>query len=123
MNIQAEANEVSVVNYFRSLGIRLYDQAELVEQQIKIFGRAKFTPDILFIDKVFINKTRIGWIEYKDYVGTKVPFLYSSNKDQSAKYFKEWGTGAMCYRHSFVSNLSIDGAILLDATALPIKLL
>lgn len=123
VNIQAELNEITFVNYFRSLGIRLFSQSELVEQQIKIFGRAKFTPDILFIDKVYINKQHVDWIEYKDYVGTKVPFLYSSNKDQSAKYFKEWGVGALCYRHSFVSDLSINGAILLDASELPIQLL
>ncbi len=119
----AKENEDIVVNYFKSMGIKIKDEKQLVEEQIAEHGRAVNTPDILFIDPVYINNVRVYWLDYKDYVGTSTLFLYRSNVQQTCRYFKEWGQGALCFHHSFVEGLSIPGAILVDARSLPVKLI
>lgn len=118
----AAENENLVVDYFKSLGIKLTTQDELTIEQKEKYGRAVITPDILFNDRVYINNSRVHWIDYKDYIGTKVKFLYSSNVNQAAKYTAKWGPGAMCYHRSFVQDVQIPGALMLDATALPVIL-
>lgn len=118
----ADENERAVTEYFRTLDIDLVDQDHLVEEQTKLYGRAVLTPDILFVDPVVINGVSIKWIDYKDYIGTSTSFLYKSNSAQAAKYHAKWGMGALCFHRSFVSNLNIPGAILVDARSLPINL-
>jgi hypothetical protein len=117
----AYANEDRLVNYFKTLGIRIKTQNDLIDEQHKKFGRAIITPDILFIDEVYINGRRVHWLEYKDYAGTTVGFLYRSNIAQTTKYVKKWGPGAICYRHSYVDNMNIPNVMMLDAQTLPIN--
>lgn len=118
----AEENEQRVVGYFRSLGIRLKTQNELVHEQKKLHGRAIATPDIVFLDDVIINGVRVHWLDYKDYAGTNIPFLYNSNVAQSQRYTAMFGGGAICYRFSFIDELYIPNTLLLNASALPVKL-
>ena len=117
----AHDNEKIFVEYINSLGIKFQTQDDLVKLQTAVYGRPVLTPDILFIDEVYINDTRVYWIDFKDYAGTDIRFLYTSNMNQSVKYSEKWGTGAMCYRWSYVNNLDIPGCILLDTTCLKIK--
>jgi hypothetical protein len=114
-------NEKLVVDFFIDLGIRIKPQEQLVAEQIREYGRAMFTPDILFLDPVNINGARVHWIDFKDYVGTNVGFLYKSNVEQAAKYNNQWGPGAMCYRKSYVENCKIPNCIMLDGRALKLK--
>ena len=116
-------NEDTVVKFFQSLGIGLKTQEELTREQIEKHGRAVITPDILFTTPVYINGTEVKWIDYKDYVGTTIHFLYSSNSDQAKRYHNKWGPGALCYHHGFVSGMTINSTLMLDARALPINLL
>jgi len=118
----AAANELIFVNFFRSLGIALKDENEIAAEQIAEHGRAIATPDILFLDTVVINGEHVGWLDYKDYIGTNVRFLYMSNVKQAHEYEKRWGAGAICYHHGFIAGMHIPGAMLLDAHALLIKL-
>ncbi len=119
----AAQNEMHLVTYFISIGIGIKTQDQLTAEQKITHGRPVLTPDILFTDIVYINEHRVHWIDYKDYIGTNINFLYKSNKEQSAKYTKEWGPGAMCYHKSFITDLKIPGSILLDARSLPIQLI
>lgn len=116
----AAHNELALIEYFRAAGVGLRTQEDLVAEQIKKFGRATLTPDILFADPVHVNGVRVYWLDYKNYVGTTVPFLRISNTEQAAKYAAEWGTGVLCYNGGYVADLSITGAILVDATSVPI---
>lgn len=118
----AAENELIVTQFFRKLGIGLVDQEQLVKTQIELYGRAILTPDILFTDEVYINNVRVNWIDYKDYIGTSIYFLRHSNIQQSAKYTREWGPGALCYHRAFVVGLHISGSILLDARSLSLRL-
>jgi hypothetical protein len=117
----AKRNEDLVVEYFKSLGISLKSEADLTVEQIHNMGRAILTPDILFLDEVYINGVRVHWIDYKDYIGTQNGFIYKSNCAQALKYCNKWGPGALCYRWSYVSDLIVPNACLLDGSALPVS--
>lgn len=118
---KAARNESLFIEFFRNIGISLYEQSELVAEQVLEHGRAQLTPDILFRDTVYINGRKITWIDYKDYIGTDIKFLYKSNTAQADKYAKKWGLGALCFRHSYIDGLSINSAILLDARVIPVQ--
>lgn len=118
----AAENEARVIAYFKSIGCNIKTQDDLVREQVETHGRAILTPDLLFLDEVYINGTRVHWIDYKDYIGTDIRFLLKSNIDQAAKYTEKWGTGALCFHKSYVDGLFIPNSILLDASALPISL-
>lgn len=114
-------NETLAVNYFTSAGIRIKTQEELTKEQVSEYGRAVATPDILFIDPVYINGQRAYWIDYKDYIGTNVSFIYNSNSDQASRYVERWGPGVLCYRYGAVDDVRISNTQLLSAEYLPIK--
>jgi hypothetical protein len=118
----AAENELAFVNYFKTIGVGLTTQDQLAAEQSAAHGRVVITPDILFNDTVYINGQRVHWIDYKDYIGTDVKFLYKSNAKQAARYVEKWGPGAMCYHHSFVQGLTFPDAIPLDVGVLPVKL-
>lgn len=88
-------------------------QDTLAEEQKEKYGRAINTPDILFLEPVFINGQRVNWIDYKDYVGCDVSFLINSNRKQCARYVAEWGPGALVY-WAHVEGLHIDQVQLLS---------
>ncbi len=121
---QQITSEVSIkcekifVAYFAELGIRLKTEDMLKAEQIAEVGHAYSTPDLLFVDEVYINDVRVHWIDFKNYAGTSINVLYSKNKEQAAKYITEWGPGAICYRHSFVDDVKIDNTLLLDCGAI-----
>lgn len=103
--IDAEQRFIS----FMRKDIRFY-----TENEIKKYSR--LTPDILFIDKVYINNERIYWIDFKNYIGTDTSFLYKSNIKQAKKYNERFGKGAFCYQYGIVENLHIDNTMLLCMT-------
>lgn len=112
-------NETMFVSHFRKLVPSLKTQAELAAEQSEQHGRAVNTPDILFPPgAVVINDTPIRWLEFKDYVGTDVPFLFKSNVEQTARYMAEWGSGAVCYRKGYVDGLELPGVMILDGSIL-----
>jgi hypothetical protein len=107
--VRAQAAEDLFVAWFVSHGIRLQTQAEIVAEGGRI------TPDILFIDKVVIDGRPVCWIDYKDYVGTKVAYLYKGNLAQAAKYHAKWGEGAMCYGLGYVEGLTFPDTLVIDS--------
>lgn len=116
----AAENERAVVKWFADNGISMKTQNELVAEQVKEYGRAVATPDILFTEPVYINGVRTHWLDYKDYTATEIPFIFNSNVDQSARYVEKWGPGVLCYRY-VVGNVSIPNVQCLSAEYLNIK--
>ena len=92
--------------------------AQLVARQTRKYGRAIITPDILFLDHVFIDGIQIYWIDVKDMICSDVQFIYASAKKQAAKYHDKWGIGAIVYMHGIVDKIEIPGAIICDGTQL-----
>jgi hypothetical protein len=117
----AAKNENLFVDYFKSAGIIIKTQDDLTIEQVGEFGRPVLTPDLLFMEDVYINDQLVKWIDFKDYTGTDIAFLYNSNKDQAKKYYNKWGNGAMCYRKGFIDSLDIPGAMLLDGSVIDVK--
>jgi Protein of unknown function TPD sequence-motif len=117
----AAENEARTVSYFNSIGIAMKTQDELTKEQMKEYGRAVATPDILFTETVYVNGERVHWLDYKDYTATEIPFIFNSNVDQAARYIEKWGPGIMCYRTGVVENVTIPSTMCLSAEHLPIK--
>ncbi len=110
--------EVKFINRMKSLGVKFQEQKELVEAQIKQFGRPVITPDILFNETILINSSPVNWIDYKAFFFLPGNFIHKGILKQAAKYNDTFGPGAICFQHGYPDNASIPGAILLDITAL-----
>lgn len=117
----AKRAELAFVGWLRDSGIKLRTEAELIAEQVAQGGRASLTPDALFDEEVRINGIVVRWVDFKNYCGVEVPYLLRSNSAQAKKYFTEWGLGAICYKNSFVENMTLEGAMLLDGRALPVN--
>lgn len=116
--VVAAQNEAKFIDRLRAEGIRIRTQEDLMAEQQELYGRSVATPDVLFEDVVIINGRKITWIDYKDYAGTDVHFLHSASVKQVQRYEDRWGMGALCYGRSFVEDLTVSGAMLLDTSAL-----
>lgn len=117
----AQDNEDIFVQYFKSLGIEIKTQNDLVESQTIEHGRAVITPDLLFIDIVFINGVRVHWIDFKSYMLTDSHLIYHSNLKQAEKYSHNWGIGAVCYQFGLVEGIALNGAIPINGSEFPVK--
>ena len=115
---EADRFEDKIADWFEAQGVRLRRQPELVAEQEKEFGRPINTPDLLFIDHVFINGEPVAWIDAKHFYGADVKFQIQKTKKQMARYCNEWGSGAIMFRHGFSNNLYIPGVLMLDASIL-----
>lgn len=118
---KAAVNEDKFVEYFRKLGVRLKTQEQLTKHQIVTHGRAVITPDLLFLDDVYINGTHVQFIDFKSYIGTDVNFIFDSNLKQAARYAHKWGVGAICYQLGYVNGLTLNGAIPMDGSIINVK--
>lgn len=117
----AAEHEAKAIRFFRTLGIRFKTQEQLAAQQTKTFGRPIATPDLLFLDPVTINGVPISWIDYKDFILLPDIFITNKIREQAAKYYQRWGTGAMLFRYGFVDGVNIPGAIVIDTSPIPDK--
>ena len=106
--------EESVVKFFLNAGVRIKTQDQLAEQQTKRYGRAVITPDLLFLDHVYINDVKVTWLDCKNYMGNEIGFIRKSNVNQAAKYGVKWGPGVVLYRYSALDTLSLPSAIVLS---------
>ena len=120
---KADLFEDILADWFEEQGVRLRRQPEMVKEQKKELGRPVRTPDILFLDHVYINDQPVAWIDAKHFYGADVEFQRKKMAKQMDRYIEEWGSGAVVYRHGFSANLFMPGCILLDASALNLKAL
>ena len=117
----AEIFEEILCDYFSSLGIRFRRQEELLKEQKKSEGRAVITPDLLLLDDVRINGIPCAWIDAKHFFGADLKFPKKKTQKQVDRYVKEYGHGAIVYRHGFCQSLQLNGAIQLDSSPLDLK--
>lgn len=112
-------NERRVVKWFAAL-TSIRTQEELAAEQIAKHGRAVNTPDVLFVDPVFVNGRRVYWLDFKDYTGTTTKFIFNSNIEQAGRYVAQWGAGVMCYSGGFVEDVVIPDTIITDGRSIGI---
>ena len=114
----AEVFEDILCAHFDFLDIRFRKQEDLLREQKQSEGRAVLTPDLLLLDDVRINGVPCAWIDAKHFYGADLRFPRKKTQKQVDRYVKEYGQGAIVYRHGFSGSLVQKGAILLDASPL-----
>lgn len=113
--VKADLFEDILADWFEAQGIRLRRQPEMVKEQSEALGRPVRTPDLLFLDHVYINGQPVAWIDAKHFYGADVDFQRKKMKKQMNRYIEEWGSGAIMFRHGFSENLFLPGVQMLDA--------
>lgn len=116
VQVRADLFEDILADWFEEKGVRLRRQPEMVKQQMADHGRPIRTPDLLFLDHVYINGEPIAWIDAKHFYGADVDFQRKKMRKQMNRYIDEWGSGAIVFRHGFSENLYMPGVLMLDAS-------
>ena len=80
--VKADLFEDSLADWFEEQGIRLRRQPEMVKEQSELLGRPVRTPDLLFLDHVYINDQPVAWIDAKHFYGADVEFQRKKMKKQ-----------------------------------------
>jgi hypothetical protein len=89
----AQQKEDELYALFKSL-VKCKSQTDLQDEQIIKYGRPISTPDVLFLEPVYINDVQVHWIDYKNYVISGVH--YARNLKQVDGYNATYGPGAIC---------------------------
>ena len=113
--VKADLFEDILADWFEEQGIRLRRQPEMVREQSEALGRPVRTPDLLFLDHVYINGQPVAWLDAKHFYGADVEFQRKKMKKQMNRYIDEWGSGAIMFRHGFCENLYLPGVLMLDS--------
>lgn len=114
---RAAAAEKRFVDAFRETGVNIKTQDDLVQEQMKKYGRAVLTPDLLPVDTVYINGKRVNWIDFKSYTLLPNTFIFSSLISQAEKYNKEFGPGAFVFEFG-APNIKIRNTMILTCDAI-----
>lgn len=95
--------EIALEDALSAHGVKFETQETLVPKQIKEFGRAVATPDVLFKAPMLIEsngrKIEIIWVDCKNYYASYVPHIVKSLKEQGDKYKKHFGNGVFLFRY------------------------
>jgi hypothetical protein len=113
--VKADLFEDILADWFEAQGVRLRRQPEMVREQSELLGRPVRTPDLLFLDHVYINGHPVAWLDAKHFYGADVDFQRKKMKKQMNRYIEEWGSGAIIFRHGFCENLYLPGVLMLDS--------
>lgn len=107
--------ENKIIDLLKKYKVNFKTETDLINEQIKLYGKPKWTVDILFTNtEVYINGKRIYWIEIKSYMLTDNAVLLPKTKKQLLKYKNVWGDGAVIYKYGYTIDLNIDGVLVLD---------
>lgn len=79
-------------------------QEELVKEQKEKYGNSIATPDILFLDKVYINNKPVSWVDLKNYYYMNIPFITKSLEKQAKRNVEKWGHGAFIFSSGFAED-------------------
>ena len=80
--VKADLFEDILADWFEDQGIRLRRQPEMVREQSELLGRPVRTPDLLFLDHVYINDQPVAWIDAKHFYGSDVEFQRKKMKNK-----------------------------------------
>ena len=97
--------EDKIEEVLKKYNIDYKTQKDLEIEQTKKYGRPINTPDFLILDELYINEKRINWIDAKNYFGSNTRLIKKNIKKQTAKYLKEYGSGAIIFSKGFSSKL------------------
>jgi hypothetical protein len=96
--------------------IKFRTQTDLINEQIKLYGFPKNTPDFL-LDKneeLYFNNIKINWIDAKNFYGSNIDFLKKKIKKQIKKYTDVYGSGCIIFSLGFNEQLKFENCIIID---------
>lgn len=120
----SERFEHKVEEVLRSNNVQFLTEREIIQKKLH-----KITPDILIENKLEFSiencpdPYQINWIDAKNfvYLGDFMPFFKKKIIKQAEKYHKEFGNGALVFRHGIYDEIGneemieiIPGVILID---------
>ena len=106
--------EKLVENFLNKNNISFKTQEQLMEEQIKLYGKPINTPDFLITSNFYIDNIKINWIDAKNYYGANIYFIKNSIEKQIKKYIKAFGDGCIIFKLGFSEKLNFKNVILLD---------
>lgn len=106
--------EFKIQQVLEEHNIEFKTQAELVEEQIKLYGSPRSTPDFLLTKPLIINDFEINWIDAKNYYGSNTYYIKDSIKHQTRKYIKKHGSGCIVYSLGFNEKLNFDNILIMN---------
>jgi hypothetical protein len=115
--------EFQVEKMLRAMGLEFKTQEQLVEEQIKVYGRPIITPDFLLTKPVVVvvshpdgstTEHTIKWIDVKNYMLIGVPFITKSITEQATRYTAEFGPGAFLFHYGFLNTIKIPNVVMLS---------
>jgi hypothetical protein len=106
--------ELDIQKFLDKHDIKYKTQDQLVEEQIKLYGRPISTPDFLIKSNLFIDNKKINWIDAKNYYGANISFIKKSINKQILKYNKNYGYGCIIFKLGFNDSLKFNNTLLLD---------
>ena len=122
----AEVFERGLIKWLRENypEIHFKSQEELVAEQIRQYGRAVATPDVLFDEPIIFTirdgkneyQTPVRWLDAKNFTLIKAPFIIKHIEKQVDRYNKYYGPGALVFHYGFTQHLQFPGAIILEAS-------
>ena len=106
-SIQFESN---IENLLKKNNIVYKTQKQLTDEQYKE-GNIYCTPDFLILSDLYINNTKVNWIDAKNYYGMYNIFVVKNIKKQTQKYVKLHGDGCIIFKYGFSSKIKFDNII------------
>lgn len=94
---EATEFEKQIETILKENKVEFKTQDEMVEEQIKKYGKPINTPDFLLM-KPFDN---IYWIDAKNFYGANTKFNYKKIKKQTEKYINEYGNGCIIFKYGY----------------------
>jgi len=96
-NFEKDIEKILIKN-----NIKYITQEELVQEQIKKYGKAINTPDFLLKTEI----DNINWIDAKNFYGANTKFNKNKIQKQTEKYIKEYGNGLIIFNLGYSKELS-----------------
>ncbi len=117
--INARNFEKSVEKYLTLQGLKYKTEMDLKKDGI---DSGIPTPDILFEHPVQIEingeKRKIKWIDAKNFILIKIPFIFKKLKNQALKYNEYYGPGAFIFHYGYDNSLKIPDTLIIDGSFL-----
>ena len=105
MGFEYEIEEILKLN-----NIKYKTQKELTEEQ-SLEGRVYSTPDFLILSELYINDSRVHWIDAKNYYGAYNNFVVKKIKKQTEKYVNLYGSGCIIFKYGVSSKINLKDII------------
>lgn len=115
---ESELFENQVELFLIKNNINYKTQNQLSEEQIQLYGHAINTPDFLIISNLYLNDSKINWIDAKNFFGSNISFIKNKITRQIKKYIDEFGDGCIIFKYGFNEELTFNNVLILSYSSI-----